>query len=416
MAAASNSDTTAVTAVTPMTAEPGPPASMETGRTVVAFVTDDASMAALRVGLLSLAEDLVMRRGTVRQAIRFFEKQVPALAVVVDVTGIEDPQATLDDLARVCPPDVQVFVVGENTDITFYRLLVHDLGVTEYLPKPLTRDSIQRLLLPRLSGGGAEPAAGRGGHVVAVCGARGGVGTTTVAVSLALELSDVAKAHVALLDLHLQGGTAALMLSGRPGPGLRIALEDSERADSLFLERTAIAVEPRLRLIAAEEPLGATLQVSSGCVARVLDLLQRKFNYVVVDLPMPVPQEMNWAVVMARQVVVVMGPDVASLRDAQAIRQFVIGTTGSDRVVTVLNRADAKGGLAANLIERGLGGKPDAVIPDLGRRMIEAVSLGVPALRRVPALGRHMAGLVREITGLGAVAMPTSWLRRMLRA
>lgn len=400
---------------TPLAAEPTPQASLDALR-VVAFVTDDASMAALRVGLLPLAEELDIRRGTVRQAIRFFEKQVAAQAVVVDVTGIEDAQATLDDLARVCPPDVQVFVVGENTDITFYRLLVHDLGVTEYLPKPLTRDSIQRLLLPRLSGGGAEPAAGRGGHVVAVCGARGGVGATTIAVSLALELGDIAKAHVALLDLHLQGGTAALMLSGRPGPGLRIALEDSERADSLFLERTAIAVEPRMRLIAAEEPLGAVLQVSSGGVARVLDLLQRKFNYVVVDLPMPVPQEMNWAVVMARQVVVVMGPDVASLRDAQAIRQFVIGTTGSDRVVTVLNRADAKGGLASSLIERGLGGKPDAVIPDLGRRMIEAVSLGVPALRRVPALGRHMAGLVREITGLGAAAAPTSWLRRMLRA
>ena len=400
---------------TPLTAEPTPQASLDALR-VVAFVTDDASMAALRVGLLPLAEELDIRRGTVRQAIRFFEKQVAAQAVVVDVTGIEDAQATLDDLARVCPPDVQVFVVGENTDITFYRLLVHDLGVTEYLPKPLTRDSIQRLLLPRLSGGTSEPSAGRGGHVVAVCGARGGVGATTIAVSLALELSDVAKAHVALLDLHLQGGTAALMLSGRPGPGLRIALEDSERADSLFLERTAIAVEPRLRLIAAEEPIGTILQVSSGGVARVLDLLQRKFNYVVVDLPMPVPQEMNWAVVMARQVVVVMGPDVGSLRDAQAVRHFVIGTTGSDRVVTVLNRADIKGGLAPNLIERGLGGRPDCVIPDLGRRMIEAVSLGTPALRRVPALGRHMAGLVREITGLGAPTAPSSWLRRILRS
>ncbi len=400
---------------TSLTDDPAPLASLETGR-VVAFVTDDASMAALRVGLLPLAEELDIRRGTVRQAIRYFEKQVPAQAVIVDVTGIEDAQATLDDLARVCPPDVQVFVVGENTDITFYRLLVHDLGVTEYLPKPLTRDSIQRLLLPRLAGGGAEPAGGRGGHVVAVCGARGGVGATTIAVSLALELSDVAKAHVALLDLHMQGGTAALMLSGRPGPGLRIALEDSERADSLFLERTAIAVDQRLRLIAAEEPVGSELQVSSGGVARVLDLLQRKFNYVVVDVPMPVPQEMNWAIVMARQVVVVMAPEVASLRDAQAIRQFVIATTGTDRTVTVLNRADTKGGLQLSLIERALGGKPDTIIPELGRRMIEAVNLGVPALQRVPALGKHLAGLVREITGIGASAAPASWLRRMLRS
>jgi pilus assembly protein CpaE len=399
---------------TALTDEPTPLVSREIGR-VVAFVTDDASMAALRVGLLPIAEELDIRRGTVRQAIRFFERQVPAQAVVVDVTGIEEAQATLDDLARVCPPDVQVFVIGENTDITFYRLLVHDLGVTEYLPKPLTRDSIQRLLLPRLVGGSSEPAGSRGGHIVAVCGARGGAGATTIAVSLALELSDIAKAHVALLDLHLQGGSTALMLSGRPGPGLRIALEDSERADSLFLERTAIAVDQRLRLIAAEEPIGSTLRVSSAGVARVLDLLQRKFNFVVVDVPMPVPPEMNWAIVMARQVIVVTGPDVASLRDTQGIRQFVINTTGTDRSVIVLNRADMAGGLRPSLIERALGGKPDTIIPDLGRHMIEAVNLGVPALRRVPALGKHLAGLVREITGIGAAATSGSWLSRMLR-
>ena len=64
------------------------------------------------------------------------------------------------------------------------------------------------------------------------------------------------------------------------------------------------------------------------------------------------------------------------------------------------------------MIERGLGGQPDTVIPDLGRRMIEAVNLGVPALRRVPALGQHLAGLVREITGVGAPVAATSWLRR----
>ena len=101
---------------------------------------------------------------------------------------------------------------------------------------------MQRLLLPHLAQGAAEAPGGRGGHVVAVCGARGGVGATTIAVNTALELARLAKGHIALLDLHLQGGAAALMLSARPGPGLRIALEDPERADALFLERTAIAV------------------------------------------------------------------------------------------------------------------------------------------------------------------------------
>lgn len=387
---------------------------LDAGRKVVAFVIDDTSTDALRGGLASVADEIDLRRGTVRQAIRYFEKEVPTQAVIVDIAGVDDPQSALDDLARVCPPDVQVFVIGDNTDIGFYRMLVHDLGITEYLPKPLTRDAVQRLLLSRLFGGGSEVTGSRGGHIVVVCGARGGVGTTSIAVNLAVELSNVAKGHVALLDLHLQGGTCALMLAGNPGPGLRIALEDGERVDSLFLERTAITIESRLRLIAAEEQFDTSIEVTDAGVARVLDLLNRKFNFVVVDLPMPLPLEMQSAILMARQVVVVMGPDVASVRDAKAIRGFVTSATGTDRTITVLNRADTKGGLHPRLIEKGLGIRPDMSIPDLGRRMLESVNLGVPALRRVPSLRRHLATLVREVAGIQPAAGINSLVRRVL--
>ena len=82
-----------------------------------------------------------------------------------------------------------------------------------------------------------DSGASRGGSVIAVCGARGGVGTTTVAVNLALQLTDATRGHVALLDLHLWQGTTALMLGVKPSGGLRIALEQPERADALFLDR-----------------------------------------------------------------------------------------------------------------------------------------------------------------------------------
>ena len=78
---------------------------------------------------------------------------------------------------------------------------------------------MQTLLRPRLVGDGADPAAERGGHVVAICGAQGGAGATSIAVNLAIELADTAKATVALLDLHLQDGEAAVMLGVRPGRG-----------------------------------------------------------------------------------------------------------------------------------------------------------------------------------------------------
>src|ERR1700733_13205505 len=151
------------------------PPQLEIGRKVVAFVDDEVTDAALRGGLTALGNELDVRRGTIRNAVRYFEKQTPGQAIIVDITGEENAQGVLDDLARVCPPDVRVFVVGASTEISFYRLLVQDLGVTEYLPKPLTRDVVQRLLLPHF--GGNVVSSLRGGHLVALCGARGGVGT-----------------------------------------------------------------------------------------------------------------------------------------------------------------------------------------------------------------------------------------------
>ncbi len=379
---------------------------------VVAFVTDEASSTALRMGLLGLGDAIDVRSGTVRQAIRYFERESSVSAVVVDLSGVEHPLAALDDLARVCPASVKVLAIGDNTDIMFYRQLVHDIGVTEYLPKPLTRDTVQRVVFPLLSGVATDPVNARGGHVVVVCGARGGVGASTIAVSTALELATVTKGHVALLDLHLQNGTAALMLAARPGPGLRIALEDPNRVDALFLDRTAITIGDRLKLIAAEEAFESTVLATDAGVTQVLHLLRQRFNYIVVDLPMPPPRGMQRVIDLARHILVVVGPDVASIRDARAIQSLVTNSTGSDPIMTVLNRADAKGGLSSDLISKGLGREPDVKIPDLGNRMAQAVNLGVPALRRVPALHRYLAPIISEVAGT-TTEQRGSWLQRM---
>ena len=131
--------------------------SLEAGRKVVAFVSDEATAAAIRTGLAPLGNELDLRRGTLRNAVRYFEKATPGQAIIIDVDGIENPRQVLEELARVCPPDVKVMLVGSNAEIGFYRLVVHEMGATEYLHKPLTRDIVQRLVMPHLAGEVAEP-------------------------------------------------------------------------------------------------------------------------------------------------------------------------------------------------------------------------------------------------------------------
>jgi pilus assembly protein CpaE len=67
----------------------------------------------------------------------------------------------------------------------------------------------------------------------------------------------------------------------------------------------------------------------------------------------------------------------------------------------LLNRADRAGGLPRATIVKALGAEPDMVIPDLGKGMTQAVNLGIPALKHVSGLRRHLAPIVREITGVG---------------
>jgi len=374
------------------------PASVVTRDRIVCFVNDELSAAALRKGLDG--SNLSIGRGTIRNAIRMLETDTDLSALVADISGVEDPFTELERLAGVCPPYFRVALIGESREITFYRELM-ELGLTEYLPRPLTRDMVLDQLRPKLLGD-APGQIDRGGHVISICGAQGGAGATSIAINIALQLAETTKAKVALLDLHLQGGETAVMLGVQPGPGLRIALENPMRADTLFLERAAIEVNERVCLISADEELDAQLDITEAGVRHVLGLLRQRFNYIVVDVPVPFPPSIHPVITLSRHVLVLLEAEVTGLRNAHALRTAVTNIAGKDRVFTLLNRANRAGGLPRATIVKALGAEPDMVIPDLGKGMTQAVNLGIPALKHVSGLRRHLAPIVREITGVGA--------------
>jgi pilus assembly protein CpaE len=384
----------------------------------LAFVADEASEAALRGGLPDLLGSLQIRRGDVRAATRALEQEPTPVTLIVDIGGIAEPLQALEALSRVCMPDVRVLVIGERSDIAFYRQMTRDLCVDEYLNKPLTRDTVARLFGPLLAGqaAAAAEALGRGSQVVSVCGARGGCGATTVAVNLAVQLAATSRGHVALLDLHLRGGNAGLMLGVRPGTGLRVALEQPDRVDALFLDRVGIPIGDRLRLIAAEEPMESLPAPTEAGLRQVLEMLRHRFNHVVIDLPMPPGAAERAALAASRQTVLVLGPDIAGIRDALALRKLIAGC-GSSQTTLVLNRSGMPGGLKPKLVEEGLGGAPDVVLPDLPKQLPRAANLGRPAAPEVPALRRAMAPLMQEISALpGAPAAPGLLARLFGRA
>jgi pilus assembly protein CpaE len=244
---------------------------------------------------------------------------------------------------------------------------------------------------------------------------RGGVGASTIAVNLAVQLADRSRHHIVLLDADLHSGAAALMLSASAGGGLRVALENPERVDVLFAERSAAAVSDRLHILAAEEPLDTLIAHSEGAARHLTSLLCNRFNFAVVDLPRhvtPLNQELRE---LAHVRVLVMDATLPSLRDALRHLNLPRGAHQASRPIVVLNHLGAPGSLTRKQIVEGLGTDVDVIVPWLPKLLQSAATLGQPAVRRRGAFQTAIGQLANEL--LPQRAEPAkSWLGLLRRA
>jgi len=383
---------------------------------LLAFANDPRSEQILREVLLGATPDRAeVRRGDVASATRLLGHAPTPAVLVVDVSGLEAPLAALDDLAQVCEPDVKVLVFGDRDDVDFYRDLTRTLGVTEYLPKPLTRELVASHFLPHVNDRPPSLREQRGGRVVMVSGARGGVGASTIAANLAVHLAADGRHHVALLDLDLYRGSIALLHGTQPSAGLRTALEMPEAIDHLFLERISQPHGDRLRIFAAEEPIAAPLAPAPGALARLLGLLRERFNQVVVDAPFGSSPLLQALLEHTHQRVLVMVPELANLRDLLRLHALPAAPVQASRALVVANQCGRPGALAARALEKALGFPPDIVVPHLPRQVTAAAALGVPAIERARAFREAIRALADEIVPGRGTPARRGLLARLIR-
>lgn len=381
---------------------------------LLAFIADADSEAVLREGLAQIVPaGLDVRRGTVRTALAALSHMPTPSALVVDITGEDQPLGLLSDLTHVVEPSVQVMIVGDRQDVVFYRQITRTLGAAEYLYKPLAADMVARHFGALLTGD-APSSTPLGGRMVTVTGVRGGVGATTIATNLAWHLAQTQRRHTVLLDADLQTGSAAMLLSAQPGTGLRSALEQPNRVDQLFVERAAIPVADRLHILAGEEPLAELPGCAPGAADRLAALLRRKFNFVVADASFGPSLLSRDLLAITQQRILVLTPTLASVRDALRLLALPAGPSQARRAVLVLNRTGMPGGLTRRQIEDALKVTLDVVIPDLPRPVALAENLGVPAAKQRGPFRNAIAALAQQVAFTPA-ARPRrrlAWLRR----
>jgi pilus assembly protein CpaE len=384
---------------------------------LLACVADDVTreMVERLLGNLRWQHATVLHGG-VETALRALSESPPPTVLLVDLSDTNEPLAAMDELAGLCPQTVKVLAIGNTNDIVLYRELI-GMGVVDYLMKPVPGDAL-RAALQRAARTDEAPRANpaKKARVIALIGARGGVGATTVAIGAGWCMAHEQNLHVALLDLDLHFGNLALSLDLEPGRGLREALEHPERTDGLLIAGAMTGSDARFRVLAAEEALETEPRVEPDAVDALLGALNPDFDCVVVDLPRRLDGTTRRLLAIADVVALVTDMSLPGMRDTMRLLAFVRALRPDGTALVIASRVGGgRGEIPRADFERGIGGSIDEIIPfdakaaaaiaESGKPLPQAVKSG-KATAELSKIGRRFSGR--------SIERPRSLLRRLM--
>ena len=329
-----------------------------------------------------------------------------------NVVVLEAPQSRsalleqLEELAHYCDAGTKVVVLGKLNDIVLYRQLIAR-GVNEYLVMPFGVVDFVQAISHLFGVPGSKPL----GRVVAVVGAKGGVGASTVAHNLAFTLASVTDMATVIADLDLAFGTAGLDFNQDPAQGIGDAVFAPERVDAVLVDRLLSKCGANLSLLAAPATLDRILDFSETSFDSLLDAMRASTPWIVLDVP---HLWSGWArkiLISADDVVVVASPDLANLRNAKNLIDNIKSARPHDHPprlvlngVGMLKRPEIAAAEFAKAVETG----PTSVIPHDAKLFGAAANNG-QMIAEIEANGKTaeiFAQLASELAGRAHLRKP----------
>ena len=276
---------------------------------------------------LSRTEIMIARGGLDGAAIRCAAHQQPDL-VVID-TNLRGPamMASLDRLMHAAGAETKVIILGAVNDVTLLRELAQR-GVDEYLMWPVTPEAVAGSACAMFAG--ADKA-----RVIAVVGARGGIGASTIAHNLAWSIAERQRARTTLVDLDLPFGAAAFNFKLEPKQSLGDVLDAGEAVNDLVLEQIAIPRTERLSILPAPANPRRAADLQADTAQALVAAARRLSSYVVLDLPHLWEPWVKEALIGADEIVLVSCPDIASLRNTDNIAKRLKEERKTDPIVVL---------------------------------------------------------------------------------
>lgn len=256
---------------------------------------------------------LKVHMGGVVTALEFYQTApTPNLIILESRREPRELIEALRQLAEYCDPSTKVVVIGHYNDVWLYRELIRS-GISEYVVAPISMADIVGVISSIFIDPEAEPI----GRSIAFIGAKGGVGSSTIAHNLAWSMSTLFGSEVVVADLDLPFGTANINFDQDPAQGIAEAVFAPERIDEVYLDRLLAQCAQHLSLLAAPSTLDRVYDFDADAFAHLIDTAQRSAPLLVLDVPHAWNGWTKSTLTRADEIVITATPELANLRNTK---------------------------------------------------------------------------------------------------
>src|SRR5918993_22149 len=336
--------------------------------------------------------------------------------VVVDIRSDASSGMAAIERLRASSPTLGIFAVAAAPEPDLI-LQAMRAGANEFFPWNATEESFHGAVRKTAARRDAASAGAKPPCVThAFLGAKGGAGTTTVAVNCGVELARLTKRPTVVVDLKSCLGEVALFLGVRPRFTVLDAIENLHRLDKNFLTELVAKHKSGLDILAGSEQFDRPNAQDAGAVEELLRVLAKTYDYVIIDAGNVINSVVAAALYAADTIFLVTNPDVPSIRNAQRLVDRVrqLGA-GSERVKILLNRVSEQNLIAPKQIETALGYSIHHTFSSDYRTVSTALNSGVPlTLTNHSEIAAQFGSFTKGLLGQDDAAPPPERRRAFL--
>ena len=256
---------------------------------------------------------LKIQMGGIAAATEAYRSSATPNVVIIESDGRgEELLGGLDVLAEVCDAGTRVIAIGHLNDIILYREMVRR-GVSDYLIAPVGPVDLIRAISGLFHAVDAKPV----GRTLAVVGAKGGVGSSTIAHNIGWAIARDVHLDAVVADLDLPFGTAGLDFNQDPPQGIADAVMSPDRIDTAFVDRLLSKCTDHLSLLAAPATLDKVYDFGAESFDSIFDVLRATVPCIVLDVPHLWTGWARRTLIGADDILIVASPDLANLRNTK---------------------------------------------------------------------------------------------------